>query len=230
MKRVVVVFLAFSSLVVSDVHAARGDYPYYGGVELFATSSELVSADDLDNTVAFFVEEEGLGTLENQRRITFEDAGHGKRIYMGVSPHVDWDWEWGYIDFGKTHGGYQGDSSSTSLDMRMDVKSEGWFLHVQYSPQIADKWEANIKLGVLRWDGERYSRLVTENNLPFEKFETVAGIDQYYGVGVMYELNERWKLRGDINRYTFGDDLIDTVGITAQFWFSGRLINNIFDY
>jgi len=77
---------------------------------------------------------------------------------------------------------------------------------------------------------DSYSRLVTENNLPFEKFETVAGIDQYYGVGVMYELNERWKLRGDINRYTFGDDLIDTVGITAQFWFSGRLINNIFDY
>ena len=181
---------------------------------------------------AYFVEEAKLGTLENQRLLTFDDAGKGKRIYMGVSSAPDWDWEWGYIDFGKSRGRYQGDSSSSTLDMKTDAKAEGWFLHFQYSPRITERLEWNLKLGVLRWDGSRYSRLTRTNptGTPLERYETISGIDEYFGTGLIYTVNERWKIRMDANRYMLADDQMDTFSIAAQFWFSGRLINNIFDY
>lgn len=232
MKRLFLIIAVLVFSPVSLVNAAGEGQPYYGGIDVFATSSELVSEKDLIETTAYFVEEYKIGTLEDQRRLSFDDAGHGKRIYMGVSSAPDWDWEWGYIDFGKTHGRYEGDSSSSTLDMKTDVKAEGWFLHVQYSPKITERLEWNLKLGILRWDGSRYSRMTMTNpeRNPVELYQTISGIDEYFGAGLLYAVNERWKLRFDANRYMLADDQMDTFGIAAQFWFSGRLINNIFDY
>jgi hypothetical protein len=65
---------------------------------------------------------------------------------------------------------------------------------------------------------------------PVEKFESISGIDEYFGTGLLYTVNERWKIRADANRYMLADDQVDTFSIAAQFWFTGRLINNIFDY
>lgn len=227
MKRLVVSLFLFISLTAESAFAASGSgVPYYGGIELFSTRSEQVSAKDLVNTAEFFIEDNKYGTVEDQRRLTFEDVGHGKRLYMGVSSADDWDWEWGYIDFGKSHGGY----SSQSVSMKTDVKSEGWFLGFQYSPQISERWEANLKLGLLRWDGSRYSRMLATREQAVDRYETVSGIDEYYGAGLLYTVNERWKIRFDMNRHMLGDDQLDTFGIAAQFWFNGRLINNVFDY
>ena len=195
MKRLfqIIAVLVFSP--ISLVNAAGEGQPYYGGVDVFATRSELVSEKDLIATTTFLLE--GRGTLEDQRRLTFDDAGHGKRIYMGVSSAPDWDWEWGYIDFGKTHGRYEGDSSSSTLDMKTDVKAEGWFLHFQYSPKITERLEWNLKLGILRWDGSRYSRMTMTDPVknPVELYETISGIDEYFGTGLLYTVNERWKIR-----------------------------------
>ncbi|KZZ12603.1 hypothetical protein A3750_18510 [Oleiphilus sp. HI0079] len=232
MKRLLLIVISLAFMPVASVYGAGEGQPYYGGIEIFATQSELVSEKVLIETTAFFVEQEGLGTLEDQRLLTFDDAGKGKRIYMGVSSAPDWDWEWGYVDFGKTSGRYQGDSSSSTLDMKTDVKAEGWFLHFQYTPRITERLEWNLKLGILRWDGSRYSRMTMVDPVrnPVEKFESISGIDEYFGTGLLYTVNERWKIRADANRYMLADDQVDTFSIAAQFWFTGRLINNIFDY
>jgi len=231
MKRLVVSLCLLVGLGAESVLAASGSgLPYYGGFELFGTRSEQVSEKDLVSTAQYFIEEYGYGTVEGQRRLTFDDVGHGKRVYMGVSASDDWDWEWGYIDFGKSHGGYDGPTSSKTVSMKTDVKSEGWFLGFQFSPQIADRWEANLKLGVLRWDGSRYSRMIATGEQPQDRYNTISGIDEYFGAGVLYTVNERWKIRFDMNRHMLADDQLDTFGIAAQFWFSGRLINNVFDY
>jgi len=214
-------------------HAAAEGLPYYGGIDVFATSAELISEKDLiDVTTRFVTQNDSNDTLESQRRLSFEDAGHGKRIYMGISSAEDWDWEWGYVDFGKVHGRYEGPSASHTVDTKADAKAEGWFLHVQYTPHLFWRFEGNLKLGVLRWDGSRYWRMtITEpNEFPVERFETVSGIDEYFGAGLIFNVNERWKIRFDANRYILADDQLDTFGVAAQFWFSGRLINNVFDY
>lgn len=237
MKRLVFICFVLTLSFVSKVHAEEGQ-PYYGGFEVFATSSELVAEKDLVGVTSRFVEDDVLlGTLESSRRLSYNDAGHGKRIYMGVSSAANWDWEWGYIDFGKSSGRYEGPTSSVNVDLTTDAKAEGWFLHVQFSPRISERFEANLKLGVLRWDGSRYSRLVqtdqstgASTGKPLETFETTSGIDEYFGAGLIFTINERWKIRADANRYMLADDQMDTYSIAAQFWFTGRLINNIFDY
>ena len=93
MKRLFLIIAVLVFSPVSFVNAAGEGQPYYGGIDVFATSSELVSEKDLIETTAYFVEEYKIGTLEDQRRLSFDDAGHGKRIYMGVSSAPDWDWE-----------------------------------------------------------------------------------------------------------------------------------------
>jgi hypothetical protein len=222
-----------SLLGAQTVFAAGSSY--YGGVSYFGTKSDLIPERDIIAVTDLLVRmSDRTAELSGQREITFEDAGHGKRIYMGTSSAPDWDWEWGYIDLGKTHGGYSGPVSGnfSYADMKTDAKAEGWFLNVQFSPEIYEDLEATVKLGVLRWDGSKYSRLYpTDPFKPYEEYyETISGIDEYYGVGLLYTANERWKIRLDADRYNLGSDKIDTIGISAQFWFTGRLINNIFDY
>lgn len=226
-----------ASVFAEETKVQRGGQPYYGGVDVFYTQSDMVPERDIVFRTNFILDRDNTGTLDTQREISFDDAGHGKRIYMGVSSAEDWDWEWGYIDFGKTRGQYAGPFSNGNLVMRTDAKAEGWFLHVQFSPEIYANVEANLKLGVLRWDGSKFSRLTRYDRTtgvplgaPSDFYETVAGIDEYYGVGLIFNVNERWKIRTDLNRYNLGEEEIDTIGVAAQFWFSGRLINNIFDY
>lgn len=221
-------------LALAQAAFAAGQ-PYYGGFSYFGTKSYMVPERDLIFRADYLIKQvDRTAELQGQRELTFEDAGHGKRIYMGTSSSPDWDWEWGYVDLGKTSGSYNGlvSGSFNSAEMTTDAKAEGWFLNVQFSPEIYDSLEATVKLGVLRWDGSKYSRLYPRDpDFPFEEYyETVAGIDEFYGVGLLYTANERWKIRLDADRYNLGDEHIDTIGISAQFWFNGRLLNNIFDY
>ena len=201
---------------------------------MFGTRSESVSEADTISLTEKMLAATGSSGTSDERQITYDDAGDGHRIYMGVSSAEDWDWEWGYADFGKVSSEYFGPAGEIDIKMRNDVKAEGWFLHVQYSPRIADRWEANLKLGVLRWDGSLFARLTKLNtgtgDQTSDLYETRSGIDEYFGAGLLYTVNERWKIRFDANRYMLADDKMDTFGIAAQFWFTGRLINNIFDY
>lgn len=227
-------FGLISLVLFSSFSFSAGDgQSYYGGVDVFGTKSEQVSPSDIVETTRSYLARSRL-TLKSQRALSFDDAGHGKRIYMGVSSAEDWDWEWGYIDFGKVSGKYVGPYSNGDVSMKTDIKSEGWFLHFQFSPEIYENLEATLKLGVLRWDGSKFARYTldqaNDTTVIRDNYETIAGIDEYFGAGLLYTVNERWKIRLDANRYMLKDDKMDTLGIAAQFWFSGRLINNIFDY
>jgi hypothetical protein len=73
----------------------------------------------------------------------------------------------------------------------------------------------------MRWDGSKNSYYTAEDDpvTPRRQQITISGIDEFFGLGLTYELTERWVIRADLDRYALGEDEIDIFGLSAQLWF-----------
>jgi hypothetical protein len=200
-------------------------YPYYVGVGVFALKADMVPERDLRNLFGRFLDSaDGGAEPQGQETISWDDAGDGHKVYFGVAASDDWDWEAGYINFGSNSGTIKSrivNGPFSIATMTTVAEAYGWFGNVQYSPRIFDLLDATIKFGYMRWDGRKKSYFTTIDppNIPGEFEETISGIDEFFGLGLTYELTERWVIRADLDRYALGEDEIDIFGLSAQLWF-----------
>lgn len=223
-------FKVYFALLISigmalPVVADTQRYPYYVGVGVFATKMDLLPERDMRSRLSIFIEQEDRNAeFQGEDTLVWDDAGDGHKIYFGVAASDDWDWEAGYIDFGDSTATLKArvtNASFTIANVTTSAKAEGWFGNVQYSPRIYENLDATIKFGYMRWDGSKNSYYTAEDDpvTPRRQQITISGIDEFFGLGLTYELTERWVIRADLDRYALGEDEIDIFGLSAQLWF-----------
>lgn len=226
--RLLALIFAFAGLSLSSFASAEvgeGFNTWYGGLAWLSLKHNYVNDRDLESKHdrRFFSAGVG-GVAYGQRRIDFEDATTGYKVYVGVSPNENWDWEGGFIDFGETSGTYTAGQISapfTQSSLRSDADVKGMFLHVQYRFQYEaiEGLEIVPKLGILAWDGSLRSPYFNDDpdltKLVF--VDNNRGYDEYYGIGLSYHITENVRARADYEHYTFGSAEADVMSISLDF-------------
>ena len=209
-------------------HATTTKNTWYVGFSLLNSKSEYVSPEDMQITHdrsfrSFSIGGESYG----QRRIEFDDSAFGYRYFVGVSPNESFDFELGYIDFGKSSATYTthdvvGTFDRSTLESRVSLK--GISAQVQYRQQLSDydgvEWLA--RFGMVAWDGQVQNTFVSTGYTgqadKRRKGEVNnRGYDPYFGLGLSYKIDDRWRTRFDIDRYAMGSTETDTATLTLEY-------------
>ena len=215
-------------IFASPTHATSTKNTWYVGVSLLSSKTEYVSVEDLKLTHDRRFKSRSIGgTSYGQRRVEFDDSAYGYRYFVGVSPNESFDFELAFIDFGETGATYTtndivGTFDQSSLEARVTLK--GISAQVQYRQQIGDyegfEWLA--RFGMMAWDGEVQNTFsafgyTTQPDKRSGSEVNNRGYDEYFGVGLSYKINDRWRTRFDLDRYAMGGTETDALTLTTEY-------------
>ncbi len=128
-----------------------------------------------------------------------EDDTAGK-IYAGYKFNSFVGIEGSYYDFGEI--------SNNSSQLEID----GFSLAVVGSIPLTSNFSLFGKVGAHDWDadatGSIASQLISDSDT-----------DAFYGVGVNYDINSNWSVRGEVERYEVEDLDIDVISLGVSFGF-----------
>ena len=130
----------------------------------------------------------------------------GAKFFGGYKFNDYFAIEGGYYDFGDII-----DSGSlTNPSSRLEI--EGVSLAAVGFIPASDNVSWFGKIGIHYWDADTVGSISTP-------LSTNSDTDTFYGVGLDYVINDRWSLRGEIERYEVEDlDLnVGSVGVSFKF-------------
>lgn len=198
---------------------------WYAGASWLTLKSDYITSRDLQARHDQLLDRREVGGGSySQRRIEYSDTTDGYRIFIGVSPNESWDWEGGFADFGNISGRYTARIESGSIQtsiMESEAEVKAMFLHVQYRHPIesVEGLEFVPRLGILAWDGRITSTHTTDDpNISTGRLvDNNRGYDEYYGVGLSYDLSSKVRARVDADRYILGSQKMDVVSFIIDF-------------
>ena len=144
-----------------------------------------------------------VGTAISQTAVDesgIDDDDTGGKIYGGYRFNEYFSIEGSYYDFG--------DNGEDNNELGID----GVGLAAVGSIPLSDKVLIFGKIGIHAWDADISG--------PIEgQFNDDSDEDVFYGVGLAYELNAHWNIRGELERYEVDDFDLDvaSVGLTYNF-------------
>lgn len=221
----------FSLLAFQHVNATTTKNTWYGGFTLLSLKSDYILGDDMRraHNRSFGKRSVG-GNSYGQQVIDFDDATTGYRYFIGVYPNDSWEFELGFIDFGETHGTFtagdiNGPFDRSYLEASATVKAIA--SHVQYRQPFEgyESFHWMLRLGIMAWDGQIQERFRTDNDTikVRSSVSNNRGYDEYFGLGVNYTIDDRWRTRLDLDRYVLGSTEINTLALTLDYRFDWSL-------
>lgn len=221
-------FISFVFLA-SEAHATTTKNQWYWGLGYMSLKSEFIKPEDVkewhdDNFITAHRRGGGRSAFYSQRRIDFDDATTGYRLFLGVSANPNWDFELSYFDFGDlqatfTAGQIQARFSHSEQFAEANVKAIGF--HAQYRNPIFDVEDLEVlfRWGLTSWDGSIQTSFVTDNEniSPMTGEINESGWDWFYGLGLSYQINDRWRTRLDLDRFIFGGAEADALNLTFEY-------------
>jgi hypothetical protein len=187
--------------------AGRG---WYVGAGL---GQSLARADNLEADLAAAVErDQSFGTASYY----FDDTDTGWRLYGGYSMDKHFAIEFGYVDLGNIETAF----SSTITDLRGEVSksqtevfsTDAFALSAVGLLPTQGKLSLLAKAGLFRWRfNEQDTRTCTDQNPTINRCEsflsqagegTEYGYSFIYGLGFLYQLDQKMALRGEWENYS----------------------------
>lgn len=223
--------ILLSFFAFQQAYATTTKNTWYGGFTLLSLKSDYIKGEDIerDHDRSFGKRSVG-GNSYGQQVLDFDDATTGYRYFIGVYPNDSWEFELAFIDFGETHatfiaGDINGPFDRSYLEASATVK--GIASHVQYRHPIEgyEGFHWLVRLGIMAWDGQVQERFYTDNDSinVRSSVSNNRGYDEYFGVGVNYKIDDRWRTRLDADRYVVGSAEIDAISLTLDYRFDWSL-------
>jgi len=213
------------SILLPGKEVLADDTRLYWSAAYIHSKSDFIAERDMASNFSrfFFAQREATGF--SQIVTDLDDVDSGFKLSWGYSVNTDFDWEVGFIDFGNLAGEYAAYEirglNWESAQQRTEAESKGFFAHVQWSPELYTNLELTLRLGLLRWDAKRDTRFQSVN--PFDvdrrRIENEAGVDEYYGAGLLYNFGSLFGVRLDWNRYKLAEYETDSIEAAAQIYF-----------
>ncbi len=217
--------ILFSLLLTLSVDAYADNTRVYWNFAYLHTKSDLVNVDGMDLRFNRFFKEDRDAQSYDDTVSDLDDVDSGFKITWGYSVNTHFDWEIGFADFGEMNGEYAAyeivGTGWEAAEMTQEAKSEGFFGHVQWSPEIYENLEFMLRVGLLKWDVKVNSRFksVNPDEVDSRRVANEAGYDEYYGTGILYNIGSLFGLRVDVNRYALAETEHDSIEVAAQFYF-----------
>ena len=230
LKLLLSLFIVASVSVSARAEVGEGINVWYGGLTYGSLKNNIIVPKQVISEHDDFFTDRFIGNAQEYGQSSFEfnDATQGYKVFVGVSASENWDWEGGFIDFGKTTSVFTtadvagGSFSHSYYRSSSDLKA--MFLHVQYRfPfEIVEGWapiEIVPRLGIMAWNSQVKSTFSTDENNT-ESYDAVfneKGTDEYYGIGISYDVTSGVRARIDYDHYVFASTDADMVSLTVDF-------------
>jgi len=174
--------------------------------------------------------------------ISVSDDDNGFNLGVGYQVNDFFAVELGYMDMGKVLSASTGTLSvsgagSTNLggnsiswtsnlagSADASADADGWTLAGVFTMPISDKFDAYGKVGLYNWDasarltGTISAGTLTVNGTAYTSatYEIASvsddGTDPFYGIGLKYNINDKFAVRADYTQYEVWDEDIDVMG------------------
>lgn len=157
---------------------------------------------------------------------SIDDTDTSFNLFAGYQfmPYVSG--ELGYIDLGKFNIAAAGTSLGTPLEVSGDIKAKGWTLSVVGTYPIQPNFLLLGRLGIFRWDADLGVSVYSGGVFIGSASESASGTDPLYGVGVQWNVNKQFGVRGEWTRYsnvgdqnTTGQSDVDNLSISVLYNF-----------
>lgn len=230
LKLLLSLFIVVSVSVSARAEVGEGINVWYGGLTYGSLKNNIIVPKQVIGEHDRFFEARLIGGAQEYGQSSFEfnDATQGYKVFVGVSASERWDWEGGFIDFGETTSVFTtsdvvgGSFLQSFYHSTSDLKA--MFLHVQYRfPfEIVDGWsplEVVPRLGIMGWNSKVESTFSTDDsNVEKRSVDfNEKGTDEYYGIGISYDVTSGVRARIDYDHYVFASTDADMVSLTVDF-------------
>lgn len=173
------------------VPAIAADNGFYAGGSAGTTKWNIGPSDILST-----------GSIENNNT--------GYKIFGGYDFNKTWGLEFGYLDLGKySFKGTYGGSS-----VRGDIKITAWDVMGVGNFHVTDDIALFAKVGVYAWDAK-----ASASNGSINNSATGTGSNAMFGLGMKYNLNDRFSFRGEWERFHDSSNPIDLLSIGVAYKF-----------
>lgn len=155
---------------------------------------------------------------------SIDDTGTSYNIFAGYNFIPNLSAEVGYVDLGKYNISASGTIGGTPSSLSGEFKAKGWTLSAVGSFPIQPNFFLLGRLGMFNWDFDLSASgtgaLTGGGSL------SSSGTDPLYGVGVQWDINNQFSVRGEWTRYqnvgdqnTTGQSDIDNLSVSAVYNF-----------
>jgi hypothetical protein len=118
-------------------------------------------------------------------------------------------------------------SAGAAGSAEVKADADGWTLGAVFSLPVSEKVDVLAKAGIFKWDAKasfnaslNANETLTVNGVAYTSSAafTVSGdlsedgTDPYYGVGLSYDINDKFTVRADYTKYEVWDEDIDVMG------------------
>lgn len=185
--------------------ARAGDNNWYAGVALGQSKADLPSAAAWDAVLA-------TGGVTSTSTLDDKDTALG--LFVGRSFSRNLAVELSYADFGET--GYTSNITVPALGtLKVPFEGTSWGVSLVGSLPLNERFSLQAKLGYQFWDAKAS---VTVGGTTIDAGSD-DGSDLMYGLGVKYDINDKFAVRAFWDRYKFDDTDVDFYGIGVQVGF-----------
>lgn len=132
---------------------------------------------------------------------TYDDEDTAFSVFGGYQFNKYFGLEAGYVDFGKLE----------SDGIGSDLEANSGYLVAVGSVPFTDKFSGYAKAGFQRWD--------LDTPIAATGTRDDTGTDPTYGLGVQYQFNDAFALRGEYSRFELEDADLDLAQVQVRYSF-----------
>jgi OOP family OmpA-OmpF porin len=154
-----------------------------------------------------------------------DDSDTSYNLFAGYTFMPNISGELGYIDLGKYNISASGTVIGTPVSVSGDFKAKGWTVSVVGTLPIQPNFLVLGRLGLFQWDGD-LSISAASGATTVSGSESASGTDPLFGVGLQWNVTNKFSVRGEWTRYknigdqnTTGQSDIDNLSLNALYNF-----------
>jgi len=203
-----------TALYVVPAQPAGAEGWYAGGT--VGQSSIDYDASDLSSDLA------ALGwTIDSP---TVDESGTAWKVYGGFMFNDWFGLEAGYADLGEVRTRFGATIAPTEIDALLSdtlsvhpYQGSGWIAAALFRwPFAEDRFALVARAGLFAWESETDVRVVTGGSGSVAGDD--SGTDAMYGVGIEWQVNDRWYLSASWERFELNESLdVPMVGVGVRF-------------